>query len=59
MRNAARDGRKGDKLAKRWLGPYKIYDDLGKGVYKLENASTGRVLEKAVNSCRSVFLLWL
>ena len=24
LRNSAKDGRKGDKLAKRWLGPYII-----------------------------------
>ena len=48
LRNSARDGRKGDKLARRWLGPYRIHAFLGKGVYKLENIS-GRVLKKAVN----------
>jgi len=51
VRNSARDQKKGDKLARRWLGPYKIHEYLGKGVYKLSN-KTGHILKKAVNSCR-------
>ena len=39
LRNSAGDSRKGDKLAKRWLGPYKIYEHIDKGVYCLENPS--------------------
>jgi len=50
-RNAKRDGRKGGKFEKRWLGPYMIEEYLGKGVYKLANVRTGRVLKKAVNIC--------
>ena len=52
LRNNAKDGRKGDKLVKRWLGPYKIAKHLNKGVYILENRCTGQILKKAVNSCR-------
>jgi len=48
LRNSVRDGRKGDKLNKRWLGPYKVEEVLGKGVYQLANPNTGRVLKKAV-----------
>lgn len=33
LRNSARDGRKGDKLAKRWLGSYRVNEHVGKGVY--------------------------
>ena len=51
VRNSARDSKKGDKLAKRWLGPYQIHEYIGKGVYKLSNSS-GRVLKKTFNSCR-------
>lgn len=51
LRNAQRDGRKGGKFQSRWLGPYAIHEYLGKGVYKLANRVTGRVLKKAVNVC--------
>ena len=54
LRNSVRDGRKGDKLNKRWLGPYKVEEVLGKGVYQLTNPNTGRVLKKAVNGCRYI-----
>ena len=42
MRNSARDGRKGDKLARRWLGPYTIQADIRKGLYRLQNTTTGK-----------------
>ena len=29
LRNSARDGRKGDKLAQCWLGPYQIEEHNG------------------------------
>ncbi len=43
LRNSACDGRKGDKLVKRWLGPYKIDELVGKG--KLRNVDD-RLLKK-------------
>ena len=52
LRNNVRDGRKGDKLVKRWLGPYSIKKDIGKGVYQLLNPLTGQTLKKTVNRCR-------
>lgn len=52
LRNNAKEGRKGDKLVRRWLGPYKIAEHLKNGVYLLENPSTDRILKKSVNSCR-------
>jgi hypothetical protein len=52
LRNSAKDGRKGDKLVKRWLGPYRVTMHIKNGVYRLENPTTGRVLKKTVNSCR-------
>ena len=57
MRNSARDGRKGDKLAIRWLGPYEVHEHVGKGVYKLKNLSSKKVLKKTYNSCRCTFIL--
>ena len=52
LRNSAKDGRKGDKLAKRWLGPYIIEECVGKGVYRLSNHATGRILRKVYNGSR-------
>ena len=52
LRNSQRDGRKGSKLQQRWLGPYKVQESVGKGVYKLLNPSTGKALKKVVNVCR-------
>ena len=52
LRNSARDGRKGDKLATRWLGPYQINENLSKGIYRLKNPTTGHILKKAINQCR-------
>ena len=51
MRNSQRDSKKGDKLKARWLGPYKVHEALGKGVYRLENLK-GVVLKATVNQCR-------
>ena len=52
LRNSARDGRKGGKFLARYLGPYEIIEDLGKGVFRLHNPTTGLVLKKSVNACR-------
>ena len=52
LRNSAKDGRKGDKFAKRWLGPYNIEEHIGKNVYKLSNPVSGRILKKTINGCR-------
>ena len=52
LRNSAQDGRKGGKLQQRWLGPYEIAEFVGKGVYKLINPKSGRILKKEVNICR-------
>ena len=40
--------RKGDKLTQRWLGPYRIEEHIGNGVYRLANPVTGRLLKKAI-----------
>lgn len=52
MRNSKKDARKGGKLEQRWLGPYKITEDRGKGVFKLMNPVSGRTLKNCVNVCR-------
>lgn len=54
LRNSAQDGRKGDKFAARWFGPYKIEESLGKDVYRLSNPTSGRTLKKAFNGYRYV-----
>ena len=59
LRNSARDSRKGDKLAKRWFGPYRIHKHVGKGVYQLENLSSGRVLKKTYNTFRYATLSFM
>ena len=52
LRNSARDGRKRDKLAEQWLGPYKAKEHQGKGVYHLQNPNTHQILKKTYNGCR-------
>ena len=52
VRNSQRDGRRGGKFQNRWLGPYKIVEFLGKGIYKLANPKNDRQLKKCVNICR-------
>lgn len=59
VRNSARDGRKGDKLSKRWLGPYSVNANLGKGVFQIANIKTGKVLKKAINSSRHAQYLFI
>lgn len=52
MRNCAREGKKGDKMKARWLGPYKVHKVLEKGLYQLCNQKTSTILKKLVNQCR-------
>ena len=51
MENTQQKQRKGGKLRDRWLGPYTINRNLGKGVYELRNSS-GRVLKMKCNIAR-------
>ena len=51
MENTQQKQRKGGKLCDRWLGPYTINRNLGKGVYELRNSS-GRVLKTKCNIAR-------
>ena len=43
VRNSARDGKKGDKFAQLWLGPYTVKDSIGRGRYILENQTSGKI----------------
>ena len=52
LRNSYKDQRKGDKLVKRFLGPYAVEEYLGKGVYRLNNPGTGKVFKKCISVCR-------
>lgn len=36
----------------KWIGPYAVAEDLGKGVFRLKNPASGHVLKKAVNAIR-------
>ena len=51
LRNNKRDSKKGDKMQPRWIGPYRVHINLGKGVYKLKNMK-GAILKAAVNQHR-------
>ena len=48
LRNSKKDGRKGDKLVKPWLGPCQVKEVLGKVIYPCK-PSRGKTLQKAVN----------
>ena len=52
LRNSKRDTKKGDKMHKKWMGPYAIVASLGKGLYRIKSCSTNVVLKKAVHSSR-------
>ena len=43
---------KSQPFQSRYLGPYEITEDLGKGVVRLRNPATGLLLKKVVNACR-------
>ena len=51
LRNSRRDSKKGDKMQQKWLGPYTVVASLGKGLYRIKNA-TEKILKKAVHSAR-------
>ena len=48
LENTRQKQRKGGKLDPKWLGPYTINRDLGKGLYELRN-SDGKVLKTKAN----------
>ena len=39
-------------MQQRFVGPYKVAENLGKGTYRLQNAKTGHITKKIVNACR-------
>ena len=48
VENSYQKGRKGGKLHDRWLGPYIVHQNLGKGVYQLKTTD-GSILAKKHN----------
>ena len=49
--NTAQKQRKGGKLSDKWLGPYIVHQQMGKGVYQLKTVS-GTVLKQKCNISR-------
>ena len=39
-------------MQQKWFGPYTVVASLGKGLYRIKNQSTDRILKKAVHSAR-------
>ena len=39
-------------MQQKWVGPYTVVASLGKGLYRIKNQSTDRILKKAVHSAR-------
>ena len=52
LRNSKRDTKKGDKMQPKWLGPYVVVSSTGKGVYRIKNPSSEKVLKNAVHCVR-------
>ena len=50
LRNSKRDTKKGDKMQPKWLGPYVVVSSTGKGVYRIKNPSSEKVLKNAVHA---------
>ena len=48
LENTAEKQRKGGKMCAKWLGPYTIHKEMGKGVYQLKN-SANKILKTCVN----------
>ena len=51
VENTAQKQRKGGKLADKWLGPYKINQEIRKGVYGLETLG-GNLMKQSSNTSR-------
>ena len=52
MRDMRRKKRKGGKLDPKWLGPYTIIQQLGKGFYSLQSLATPTSFVKRVNGSK-------
>lgn len=52
LKNMAREARQGGKMDSHFTGPYEIVEEVGKGVYRLKNPKTSKVLAKSYNSMR-------
>jgi hypothetical protein len=51
LENTYQKQRKGEKMEPLWLGPYTIHQDLGKGLYELQNKE-GKLVKKKANNNR-------
>ena len=47
-----RQGRQSRKMDAHFTGPYEIVEEIGKGVYRLKNVKTQKLLAKTCNSMR-------
>ena len=56
VENSHQKERKGGKLTDRWLGPYTINRNLGKGVYELKSSS-GKLLKKYIARLKVIHLI--
>ena len=52
LKNMTRQARQGGKMESHFTGPYEIIEEIGKGVYRLKNLKTQKVLGKTYNSMR-------
>ena len=52
VKNSRKHSRKGSKLEPNWHGPYKIYEVLNKGTFRLCHVSTGEILNQLFNMTR-------
>ncbi len=52
LKNSKKESKKGDKLKARWTGPYEIHEVLDKGVCKIKNTKSEKILATAVNQAR-------
>ena len=67
LHNSARDGRKGDKLSKRWLGPYNVSVVLGKdcidwlipkqGMFSRKLTTDADILDTNINIRAIIFII--
>ena len=52
VKNMTRLARQGGKMDSHYTGPFEIVEEIGKGVYKIRDPETNKVLGKSINSMR-------
>ena len=52
LRYSKHDTKKGDKMELKWLGPYEMVSNSGKGIYRIKNPRSLQVLKNMVHSVR-------